>query len=199
MTDTPQVPRKPWPLTRADTDSAPWLVIDVETTGFRNRHEITQLGMVYLEDGLLSDPWEEHFYRVLPSDTDHPVDADPVALELTGYDPQLWRDTAIPIDEALQKLFKMWEGCILAAYQLPFELRFIDNAAKKAGVRPRARPLMNVDALTLVRPMRKANMVENIKLSTVCKHYDISLEDEHNALADARRCFKVLRAMKAQL
>jgi len=188
---------KPWPMVKADT-AAPWLVIDVETTGFRNRHEITQLGMIHLPGGL-DGKAVEHFYYVLPGNVDAPEEADPVALELTGYDPQLWRDRGYSVAEVLKHLFKLWEGCILAAYQLPFELRFIDNASKRTGIKPRERPRLNVDALTLVRPMRKANVIENARLSTVCSHFGISLEDEHNALADAKRCYELLKSMKGKL
>lgn len=180
------------------------VMYDIETSGLsRSNHEIIQIAAVAMQiDG---KTWQQvgAFERKLKFDLDK---ADPQALEMNCYDPEVWEKEAIDSHNALSA-FKQWcrPYCDVArtakksgrTFQnlrtgghnvLKFDDEFVRAWFKKHDEFCPFDFQEILDTLQLAKWLfnfwYQDYHIENHQLSTLCKAYGVQLEDAHDALSD---------------
>lgn len=177
---------------------------DTETGGVLPTHPTIQLAAVAVEDGVELSGFTQNIAFNLQ-------DCDEEALALNHFTPQAWADAVSPAVTAAR--FAQWlrpfqsvtltskrtgqpyTVARLAAYNAPFDL-------------PRLRELFGTQFFPcefLVRDVlqfalfhfdRYGHAPENFKLTTVARYFGIPTDGAHGALADARMCAAVHRALR---
>jgi DNA polymerase-3 subunit epsilon len=177
---------------------APDLVwIDTETTGLdAARHQMIELAAVVTSPDaatvrravcrkILLEPWAE-------------VDAG--ALAINGYDPRgaAWKREARPLGDVMAA-FAAWlpERFALAGHNVPFDRRFVLASFARAGLPRDALGESAVDTKRLAQRLVKAGQIPNTKLESLCRHFGVSNDGAHTALADTHRAIEVYRRLRA--
>ena len=175
-----------------DTKNAPISFVDLEMTGLESmKHEIVEVGLVKVSqpDLKIIETWET---KVKP---EHLETADPEALDISGYNPDGWKD-AITLKEMMVILSEKSKGSILAGF-VPFaDYAFLDAAVTQTGI-----PLDIHRRILDVNPYIVAKMRwvfgEN-GLSSTSKKLDVKLEKHHTALADAMATYEVYKKVSRE-
>ncbi len=161
--------------------------IDTETTGVELDHELTEIAVIRANPFNFSviDEWES---KIKPVCIDN---ADPDALKITGYSEEKWAD-APPEEEVLKIFLQKTDGAILVGHNITFDWYYIH----KALARYRFKPTFLYRALDTVSIawQKLRNETENMgsfSLGELCDHFEISRENAHTALDDARTTYKV--------
>jgi len=174
-----------------DVRSAPISFIDLEMTGLEgSKHEIVEIGLVKVSQPELEiiEKWEA---KVRP---EHPENADPEALKISGYDPEKWKD-AVSLEEMMRILSEKAKGTILAGWNISCDYAFLDAAITRTGI-----------SLELHRRVLDVNSYAAAKLgyqfgasglSSTAKSLGISLEGHHTALPDAMACYEVYKKVSS--
>jgi DNA polymerase III epsilon subunit-like protein len=122
--------------TKGPMRGRPVLFLDLETTGLNpGMQEISEIGAV-----LVSQPgWQvirTYEAKVLPT---HLETAQPEALVISHFDPEVWAKEGRPLKQALEELSDIGQGAILAGFNVTFDWAFL-----QAGFNPGklARPLL---------------------------------------------------------
>ena len=177
--DSPQV------VARADGRSlkdTAFVVLDVETTGLNTfTDKIIEIGAVRLEGGR-----EVKEFSML-IDPERPVPQK--VTELTGITNGMLRDQK-RIGEVIGDFAKFCEGAVLVAHNAGFDTAFFRRAFEAAGL-PFDHPVL--DTLALSRNLFAS--LKSHKLGVICKELDVSLENAHRAVHDARATGEVLLKM----
>lgn len=175
-----------------DTKNAPISFIDLEMTGLEgSKHEIVEIGLVKVsQPGLeIIEKWE---VKVRP---EHPENADPEALKISGYDPEKWRE-AVSLEEMMRVLAEKVRGTILAGWNVMADYAFLDSAVTKTGT-----------SLDFHRRVLDVNSYAAAKLgyqfgasglNATAKSLGISLEGHHIALADAMATYEVYKMVSGK-
>ncbi len=158
------------------------VMFDFETTGLSVEDcYILELGAVKIEKGKLTDSFES---LVKP-----PV---PIPEEITNltHITQEMVENAPPYELVLADFYKFTRGCVLSAYNIDFDAKFLDKYGKSI--------LYNfdneqIDALVVAR--KKLKGLPNYKLKTVVTALDVELVSAHRALDDAVAAAKVLQKL----
>src|SRR3989338_7177168 len=113
-----------------DTKNSPICFVDLEMTGLEaKKHEIVEIGVVKAtQPGLkIIETWD---VKIRP---EHLETADPKALEISGYNPEGWKN-AISLKEMMEILTEKTKGTVLAGF-VPFaDYSFLDAAVTKTGI-----------------------------------------------------------------
>ena len=137
--------------------------------------------------------------------------ADPKALEINHYNPEVWWEQAKPVDEVVRDF---------ASFIAPFRcINKISKAGKPYAVAklaghnaatfdmPRLRRMFGqvflaadmhvLDTLQLAlwHFHKAGTQPENFRLTTLCKHFDIPCEGAHDAFTDCRLSAAIARVM----
>lgn len=172
------------PMTR-DTPIA-W--VDIETTGTDVvMHDILSIGVVR------SDGQEREWY-VQPSKAAIIV-AEPKALEINGYTPEMWAERGQRLPYVVAHEFAAFvDGHILGAHNAAFDFPFLASfcRAYNAPLRVPYRPLCTVSMLW---PLVLSGEIESPSCEKACAHFGVSVENAHEALADARRAKALYEAI----
>lgn len=176
--------------------------VDLETTGLDLfRCEIIEVGIVlaeqrtdasgkqYLE--LLS----EHNIQLIP---EHIETADAKGLEINKYHKRDWSE-AVSQKEGLEKVAKLLEGTVLIAQNVGFDWSFLLKAGNEYGV--------DFDKLVHYHKLDLASMVFGklyhepklfkYSLREMTVFFDVTNQNAHTALADARATFEVCKKLLA--
>lgn len=159
-------------------------VVDVETSGLSmRRHHVLQIGVVVVDgDGAVQDRWSSlvaprsrWFYRVGPT-------------SLHGIHRAELRH-APPAPQVLGELAARLSGARFVAHNAPFDIGFLEKAARRHGVRM---PIL--DPLCTLRMSRALDPDQRLRhrLSDLCDRYGVELVRPHDALADADATAAVL-------
>lgn len=150
----------------------PYIVVfDVETPNCKN-DSICSIGMIIIQGNKIVDK----FYSLV-----NPEDSfDPYNIRIHGITeksvlnaptfPELW--------EEIKDYFSKY---LLVGHNVVFDLSCIKKCLHKYGIE--ALPPYYVDTLDLANEY--VDGVENYKLITLCEHFDIILDNYHNALDDS--------------
>ena len=131
--------------------------------------------------------------------------ADPEALAMNHYDPEVWQKQQVPVIEGLSAFanwISQWK-CVemvskrtgrayqvarLAGYNAAaFDMPILMHACKAAGIFLPAHPSpLDVMQLALWHFQGYKKRPESFKLADVCKFCGVALEGAHDALADVR-------------
>ncbi len=174
--DHPQI------VQRADgrmLDETPYVVLDVETTGLNTHTDsIIEIGAVRLEGGR-----EVSQFSML-IDPERPVPEK--VTQLTGITDSMLRGQR-RIGEVIGEFAAFCRGAVLVAHNAAFDTAFFRRAFESAHL-PFNHPVL--DTLALCRNFFPG--MKNHKLGQICKELDISLENAHRAVHDARATGLVL-------
>jgi DNA polymerase-3 subunit epsilon len=107
-------------MSSRDFRTRPIIITDVETTGLDPiHHEIIEIGAIAVNHNL--EELARFDVKVKP---DHVDTADPVALEINGYNEKDWENALSQYDAAAQ--FRLFSAAgILAAWNITFEYTFL--------------------------------------------------------------------------
>ncbi len=155
-----------------DLDDAEFIVFDVETTGLSAVYDkIIELAAVKIRGGEIIDTFESF------SDPGHPLSA--TTIDLTGITDDMV--SGAPAIEEVARRFRDFAGDgILVAHNATFDMGFLYEAYKLAGVEEREHPV--IDTLELARLLHPE--LKNHRLNTLCKKFGIELTQHHRAIYD---------------
>jgi DNA polymerase III alpha subunit (gram-positive type) len=159
--------------------------LDTETTGLKAWnygkpfHEITELAIIVHEDGkeVYRGSWK-FFPRRIET-------ADSVALEIGGYDPEVWSKEAVEwCENFIHNLCSTMEGGVIVGHNVKFDIGFLKALFKDFGVKFRFPP--ELDTKTL------AKMVwgfDNLKMDYIREQVpEMTCDGSHRALKDTEDC-----------
>ncbi len=156
------------------------VVFDVETTGFDfNECEIIEIGAIKLKEGRLSEVFST-FIKPINSIPDE-------ITKLTSITNDMVKD-APNIKQVIPDFYKFCDGCVLVAYNIDFDYKFINAASTKLGYKFKNR---QVDALYLAR-LNVAG-AKNFQLKNIAARLGVSLDGAHRAINDAIATAEVLK------
>lgn len=166
------------------------IVLDTETTGLEvsQGHRVIEIGCVELRN---RRPTGENFHQYL-----HPEDKqiDAGAQEVHGISLQFLADKP-KFREVAQKLWDYLAGAELIIHNAGFDLGFLDEEFRRAGVGTRLQDVCKViDTVLLARRLHPG---QKVNLDALCKRYavDASHREHHGALLDAGLLADVYLAM----
>ena len=150
-----------------------YVVFDIETTGLSpNNDKITEIGAVKIKNGEILERYNQLINPEIPIPEK--------IVDLTGITDELVKDKP-KISEILPDFYSFIEGANLVAHNASFDVGFIRENLKLLGI-----DLKNpvIDTLELCRSLFPT--LRNHKLNTVAKHLNVSLENHHRAVDDAK-------------
>ncbi|MEG2412361.1 MAG: PolC-type DNA polymerase III [Clostridium sp.] len=167
-----------------------YVVFDIETTGFSSSQDsIIEIGAVKIEGGQIVDSFNELINPKIPI---------PYKItELTGINNNMVKDSRT-INEVLPSFLDFVQNAVVVAHNAEFDTGFIKTNCRRLGL-----TFKNgvIDTLPLARflfPQLKKH-----KLNVICDHLNISLENHHRAVDDAKatgdillKCFELLGEME---
>ena len=156
-------------------------VVDLETTGSTASDAITEIGAVRVRGG---DVTGEFQTLVNPR-----VGIPPLISVLTGITNSMVAG-APGLAEALPSFLEFARGCVLVAHNARFDVGFLKRACEQHGYPWPHHEV--IDTVGLARGALLRDEVPNVKLSTLARHFKVSVEPNHRALTDARATVDVL-------
>ncbi len=157
----------------------PYIVIDIETDGLdKDKNKMIEIGAVKIENGEI-----RHFSSLLEYDRDLPEE---IRL-LTGITNEVLNQQGIAEKDALLQLMDFIGEIDLVGYNISFDIGFISKALE----RQQMKPIIN-NVFDLLKFVKRENMfLDDYKLKTVLKAYEISDKVPHRALEDAKLIFEL--------
>lgn len=185
---------------------------DLETGGLdSSKHPIIQIAAVAVDARLKEIGWYE-----AKIDFDRSA-ADPAALELNSYSPEIWERESKPAPHVclglasflkqyadvpmVSKSGRPYSVAQLAGYNAdafdgPFLRLFYQQHSQFLPAIPRVLCVLQRVAWLLMEH-GSFQALPNLKLATVCAHFGVELPDAHDALADCRATVSLYRAIAA--
>lgn len=159
--------------------------VDVETTGLDpSVHEMIEFAVIYSNGEHLS-------FKIQPRRIEA---ASPKALEVNGYTPERWVDAITP-EEAAVRIAKALDDCVVAGYNVKFDVGFILSLLSDMSVAAKF-GYHHVDVAALAYEHLVDIGLNSLSLKNVCKFLGIPPEpDIHEALNGARACREVYRRL----
>jgi len=160
----------------------PVVFLDVETTGLdATVHEIIEIGIVDVPGAVLLDQ------KYTPQDLSVATEE---ALTINGYKdhPELW-DGAPTLDAAeATRILDVLDGKLVVAQKPYFDLGFVREALRRAGVDASSLRRHAIDTTTLIWEHLTPCGIEKLSLEPACEFLSIPLDrgERHSALRDAQ-------------
>ncbi len=155
------------------------VVFDFETTGLDYQTcEIIEIGAVKLHNGKLSETFS---CFVKPKEL---ISAE--ITSITNITNAMVKD-AHNISEIIPDFYKFCYGCVIVAYNIDFDYKFLNKAGTKLGYKFNNR---QVDALFLARKEVKGAKTFNLK--SIATRLGVNLDNAHRAINDAIATAEVL-------
>ena len=162
------VVEKPLPREVLETE---YVVFDTETTGLDGeRDEIIEIGAVKIKNGIIC----EEFQTLIKPKIEIPAETtaiNNITNEMVANAPSG--------DVAIRDFYRWTRGSTLVAYNIAFDIKFIQKAAKAEGL-TFDNPC--IDAMVIAKSKLR---LPKYRLSDVVKRLDITLNNAHRALADS--------------
>lgn len=155
------------------------VVFDFETTGLDHQTcEIIEIGAVKIKNGKLAETFSTFVKpKTLISEE---------ITNITSITNEMVKD-APSIAEVLPDFYKFCYGCVIVAYNIDFDYKFLNFAGTKLGYKFSNR---QVDALYLARVNVKGAKTFNLK--SIATRLGVSLDNAHRAINDAIATAEVL-------
>ncbi|MFC4768967.1 ATP-dependent DNA helicase DinG [Effusibacillus consociatus] len=151
----------------------PYVVFDLETTGFSPTHDsIIEIGAIRIENGQILDTFETFVAQ------DKPLP--PFCKELTGISDEDLID-APPLYKAIADFLRFADGADWVAHNASFDISFINRALEECGYLPYAG--MYVDTLELCQILFPRE--PSYSLEALAANRKIAHGRPHRALSDA--------------
>jgi len=164
----------------------PRAFLDTETTGLDPvLNEVIEIAIIReTPDGTFLDEWAT---KVKPQ---HIETAHPKALAVNGYTEEARADAPL-FEEVADTVVRRLNGCVIVGHNPKFDLLFLEEALKKAGM-PYARlPYHAIDTVTLVYEHLVPQGLGSLSLDRVRDFLGWSREGAHGALKDTQDCRKL--------
>lgn len=167
--------------------------LDLETTGLHpEKHEILEIGCV-VTDPTAAEVLAEFSSKVMPLG-----EVDPQVAAINGFDREAWQREAVPVVDALRQLEELAAPAILVAHNMPFDGGFVDAAVRRFGIGWRGSH-RRVCTQTLAWPLVAFGRVKSAGLDALLGYFGLPPRTgAHSALADARYCREIYRALMFQ-
>ena len=156
-----------------DLDTAPFVIVDTETTGSRaGEDRLIEIGAARLVGGEVVETFQQlvdpgrHVPRRITRLTG-------ISTAMVYGQPQA--------AEVMPRFIEFLGDAVLVAHNLPFDARFLDVALAEAGLPPLQNP--SLDTLRLAR--RLLSSLPSKGLSKLTEHFGITVNGRHRALGDA--------------
>ncbi len=165
--------------------------IDLETTGLDvTKHEIIEIGCMIV-NGENFEVIEEYSAKVKPVNIEA---GDESALKLTGYSDDKWSDS-IDLKIAINKVFQMTKGGMVAGWNVAFDWAFIEAAFRKLGIESNFN-YHKVDVQAIAYAILYNNSeIDNLRLRSIASYYGFNLGEVHGAMEDIRITFEVFKKL----
>lgn len=170
-----------------------WMFLDTETSGLppdkknpnRQKPRVVQIGYTIVDNMKIVETFNELV------DPGEDVIIDPSASAITGIDRQkIVSSKAREFKNVIKKMRKDINSCdVIMAYNAQFDKPMVEKEFEIAGADLPQKPWLD--------PMiwlQKNIPLPNHKLSTVAKHYQVSLDNAHDAGADSEAAALVTMA-----
>ncbi|MBD5430108.1 type I-E CRISPR-associated endoribonuclease Cas2e [Lactobacillus sp.] len=159
--------------------------IDIETTGLDfSKDAILSIGAVKYSQ---KNKDYKKFYRIIKSNCKIPNEIS----KLTGLTQALLVSEGVGIGDALTDLRKFIGDKLVIGYNLSFDYNFLVREYKKLH-----RKIFMNELKDLLPIVKKSNIfLDNYKLSTVLREYNITNQHPHHALFDARAVLDLLKKL----
>jgi DNA polymerase III alpha subunit (gram-positive type) len=161
------------------------IFLDTETTGLnawkygKTHHEITELAVIVHEDGkeVYRGSWK-FFPRRIET-------ADPVALDIGGYDKDVWAKEAVECSpKFLESLCSIMNGGVVVGHNVKFDIGFLRALLNDFGIKFRFPP--ELDTKTLARMVWG---FESLKMDSIRENVEgMTCDGAHRALKDTEDC-----------
>lgn len=157
-----------------------YVVVDIETTGGTPTfHKITEIGAVKMQNGKIID----EFQTLLNPGRSIPT----FITNLTGITNDMVKE-APKFSDIAEKFFEFTKGAIFVAHNVRFDYGFIQKEFQRLEV-SYVRP-----TLCTVQSMRKHYPgLQSYSLKNLCVNFNISLDNHHRAMFDARAAAELLK------
>jgi DNA polymerase-3 subunit epsilon len=168
--------------------------VDVETTGLDpDVHEIIQVAIL-VESQTTNQVVMGFETKVKPQNLEV---ADPKALELNGYQnhPEWWDSAPVMNEELAAVIASYLKNAIMVGQNVGFDKGFLQKALKKYDMWDWIGH-HTVDTASMAIEHLGPLGVSSVSLKNTCKVLGIPNENEHDAMADVRRCRAVYHKLK---
>lgn len=150
-----------------------FVVFDIETTGFSAKNDrIIEIGAVKVQEGKIVDHYSTFVNPQIPIPYQ--------IIQLTGIEDGMVLD-APTIETALPEFMEFVKGCVLVAHNASFDVSFIEEKCRQQQI---PCEVTAVDTVALARVLLPT--LSKYKLNVVAKALNISLENHHRAVDDAK-------------
>jgi DNA polymerase III alpha subunit (gram-positive type) len=177
--------------------------VDLEMTGLDPiAHEILEIGIVLAKqvDGVdgrqTLELLSEHNIQLIPV---HIENADPKGLEVNKYHSRDW-SAAVPQKEGLLQAAKILEGTVLVAQNVAGDWAFLMESGHKYGVDfDRATHYHRLDLASMAfGKLYHDPKLFKFSLRELTVYFEVTNQNAHTALSDARATFEVCKKLLAQ-
>ena len=160
-----------------------YVAIDLETTGIgAKRERITEIGMVKVENGAVTDTYHTLVNpgRPIPEHI----------TELTGIDDDMVKDAPM-IQDVIGEVIAFCGTLPVLGHQIMFDYGFLVQAAVNGKLRFER---SGIDTLKLCRKFMPPEEKKN--LAAACAYFHAAQDTAHRALSDAMAAHELYQAMK---
>lgn len=164
--------------------------IDIETTGLNLlKHEIIEIGCVLTTPSL--EVIEEFELKIKPK---HIESADPVALKVNHYNPDLW-ESAYDEEKAIKILLEKVKDCIMVGHNVAFDAGFLEYAFNKIQTM-NTMHYHKLDTVSIAwAKLHNSPNLERFSLHEMCMHFNIENKNPHTGLGDARATYELYKKL----
>jgi len=156
-----------------------YVVVDIETTGGKKEHHrITEIGMVRIEQGVITDTWqtlvnpERHIPKMI--------------TELTGISNEMVKDAPL-FEYIAERLNTFSQNAIFVAHNVNFDYGFIRQEFARLNQKYTRAKICTVQQARKYLPGH-----QSYSLGKLCADLNIELKNHHRALDDATAAAKIL-------
>lgn len=163
----------------SSTDRPSYISIDIETDGLDYRHNrIIEVGIYWNLKGR-----EFRYQSLIEHDDKLPKDI----INLTGITDELLQEHGRSRKEVFEELASIISDNVLMGYAVDFDIRFINAELKRLEL-----PKLDNKICDLKKYVKKEKpFLDNYRLDTALRAYDIHDCVQHRALSDAELTFKL--------
>ncbi|BAH87636.1 type I-E CRISPR-associated endoribonuclease Cas2e [Streptococcus mutans] len=161
----------------------PYVVIDIETDGLdENENSIIEIGAVKIDPSQLEEfNYLVKYDKILPKQIS----------KLTGISQELLDRDGKDLQVVLQEFLNFIGNHDLVGYGINFDIKFINKKLKELN-----QPLLKNRVYDLMQYAKKEKLfLDNYKLQTVLKAYEIEDEVPHRALHDSKLIYDLSTKM----
>lgn len=165
---------------RGATLPSTYVVIDAETSGLNpEKDQIIELGAILVEAHCITQRFS---LLVRP---EKPISAQ--IEQITGITNDILQKEGVDITVAMKEFIRFLHDLPIVSHNVDFDYSFIRKACSICGLTLPANRI--IDTLALSR--RKIRQVENYKLGTLARHFEIATEQAHRSLADCETTYQL--------